>query len=224
MAINDTNIPETEQDRLNSLLASRTADGQPTASAPLPPPNPYYAAPPSPVYTKPPTLLERWKAKGGILGALASGLLLLAKIGAPVLLLLSKLKVLLIALKLLTFSKFLLGGGTMLLSMWAWATLYGWPFGIGIVLLIFIHECGHALAARMRGIPTGIMVFIPLMGAFVTTKRYGKNNRGRCLYRHHGAGVRHPRRHRLLDSVCPDAVAFALLAGSSAVQLSDELV
>ena len=79
--------------------------------------------------------------------------------------------------KLLTFGKFLLGGGSMLLSMWVWARFYGWPFGVGIVLLIFIHECGHALAARMRGIPTGIMVFIPLMGAFVTTKRYGKNIR-----------------------------------------------
>lgn len=139
------------------------------------PTNPYYAATPLPVYTRPPTLLERWKAKGGLLGAIASGLLLLAKIGAPVLLLLSKLKFLLVALKLLTFGKFLLGGGSMLLSMWVWASLYGWPFGVGIVLLIFIHECGHALAARMRGIPTGIMVFIPLMGAFVTTKRYGKN-------------------------------------------------
>ena len=52
---------------------------------------------------------------------------------------------------------------------------YGWPFGVGIVVLIFIHECGHALAARLRGIETGIMVFIPLMGAFVTTKRYGRN-------------------------------------------------
>jgi Zn-dependent protease len=119
-----------------------------------------------------PTLLERWKSKGGILGALASGLLLLAKIGAPVLLVLGKLKFLLFAL--LKF-KLLLGAGSMLVSMWVWALIYGWPFGVGVVLLIFIHECGHALAARMRGIPTGIMVFIPLMGAFVTTKRYGKN-------------------------------------------------
>jgi len=100
---------------------------------------------------------------------------MLAKIGAPVLAVLTKLKFLLVALKLLTFGKFLLGGGSMLLSMWVWGMLYGWPFGVGIVLLIFIHECGHALAARLRGIPTGIMVFIPLMGAFVTTKRYGKN-------------------------------------------------
>ena len=162
------------------LLAGRTADGQQPESAPLPgstaaPANPYYAVPPPYVFAHPPSLLERWKAKGGILGGIASALLLLAKIGVPVLALLAKLKFLLVALKLLTFGKFLLGGGSMLLSMWVWARFYGWPFGVGIVLLIFIHECGHALAARMRGIPTGIMVFIPLMGAFVTTKRYGKN-------------------------------------------------
>ena len=115
------------------------------------------------------------KSQGGLVGALASILLVLAKIGAPVFVLLSKLKFLLIGLKLLTFGKLLLTSSSMLISMWFWAKLYGWPFGVGVVLLIFIHECGHALAARVRGIPTGIMVFIPLMGAFVTTKRYGQN-------------------------------------------------
>ena len=132
-------------------------------------PRPHYAAPQNP------SRLERWKSQGGLLGALASILLVLAKIGAPLLVLLSKLKFLLIGLKLLTFGKLLLTFGSMLVSAWFWAKLYGWPFGVGVVLLIFIHECGHALAARLRGIETGIMVFIPLMGAFVTTKRYGRN-------------------------------------------------
>ena len=153
-------------------------------------PPPYYApggVPPTPLpfatyhppYAAPPpaqgSWLQRMKAKGGIPGAIASLLLLLAKIGAPVLAVLAKLKFLLVGLKLLTFGKLLLGGGSMLLSMWAWGSVLGWPLGVGIVLLIFIHECGHALAARMRGIPTGIMVFIPFMGAFVTTGRYGKS-------------------------------------------------
>jgi len=177
--INDTDTTETEQERHRRLLAGRAADGRqadaPPTAPPDAPPNPYYAVPPPPAYAKPPSLLERWKAKRGIVGILASVLIMLAKIGAPVLAVLTKLKFLLVALKLLTFGKFLLGGGSMLLSMWVWGMLYGWPFGVGIVLLIFIHECGHALAARLRGIPTGIMVFIPLMGAFVTTKRYGKN-------------------------------------------------
>lgn len=122
--------------------------------SPPPPadPPPYYAVP------------QRQKRAGGLAGA-----------GAALMALLAKLKFLLIGLKLLTFGKLLLTGGSMLISMWFWAKLYGWPFGIGVVLLIFIHECGHAWAARLRGRGTGIMVFIPLMGAFVTTKRYGRS-------------------------------------------------
>jgi len=132
-------------------------------SAPVPtvvPPNPYYAGPPPPARRGP--LLERWKSGGGVLGGIASVLLLLVKVGGPLLAVLVKLK-------------FLLGAGSMLVSMWAWGLLYGWPFGVGIVLLIFVHECGHAFAARLRGIPIGVMVFVPFMGAFVTTKRRGED-------------------------------------------------
>lgn len=175
---------ETEEELRNRLLSGRTADGTrpetPQASPPAPdaPFSPYYAAPPSAAdfaYTEKPSLLQRWKAKGGVLGGIASFLLLIAKVAAPLIALLTKLKFLAVGLKLLTAGKLLLGGGSMLLSMWVWGLIYGWPFGVGIVLMIFIHECGHALAARMRGIPTGIMVFVPLMGAFVTTGRYGKS-------------------------------------------------
>ena len=163
--INDTDTAETEQETQRRLLAGRTADGQRPEPTPPPtdaPSNPYYASPPPFVYAKPPSLLERWKAKGGIVGGIASALLLLLKVGLPALALLAKLK-------------FLLGAGSMLVSMWAWGLLYGWPFGIGLVLLIFVHECGHAFAARLRGIPIGAMVFVPFMGAFVTMKRGGKD-------------------------------------------------
>src|SRR3954464_10481112 len=34
-------------------------------------------------------------------------------------------------------------GGTMILSIGAYAMLYGWKFAVGFVVLIFIHECGH---------------------------------------------------------------------------------
>jgi Zn-dependent protease len=108
-------------------------------------------------------LLNRWKSRGGLLGSIATVLLFLFKVGAPLFFVLAKLKF------------FLLAGGSMAVSMWVASMRFGWHLGIGIVLLICIHECGHALAARIRGIPTGIMVFIPLLGAFVTTKRYGKN-------------------------------------------------
>ena len=168
----------TEDEMQSRLLSGRTADGSsrpepaPEQTPPSPAFSPYYAqTPPSPEYAfaKPPSLLQRWKAKGGVLGGIASFLLLIAKVAAPVLSLLAKFKFLAFGLKLL------LGSGSMLLSMWVWGLIYGWKFGVGIVLLIFIHECGHAIAAKMRGIPTGIMVFVPLMGAFVTTGRYGKS-------------------------------------------------
>lgn len=178
-------MSDIEEEIRQRILAERTADGgtvnRPAAAPgppPVPPPgppngaHPYYAAPPPPVN---PSMLQKQKQKGGLVGAIATVLLVLAKIGAPVLVVLAKLKFLLIGFKLLTFGKLFLTFGSMLLSMWLYATLFGWRFGVGIVLLIFIHECGHALAARMRGIPTSLMVFVPFMGAFVASKRGGRN-------------------------------------------------
>ena len=43
-------------------------------------------------------------------------------------------------------------GGTMLLSMLVYATIFGWKYAAGFVLLLFIHEMGHYLAARKRGL------------------------------------------------------------------------
>lgn len=141
----------------------------PPAGSPYPN-APYYAQSQQvlqPVGQTPPSLLQRWRAKGGILGGIATVILLLAKIGGPILAL----------VKFLPILKVLITAGSMFISIWLWAKVspYGWAFGAGIVGLIFIHECGHALAGRLRGIPTGIMVFLPFMGAFVTLKRGGRN-------------------------------------------------
>jgi len=56
---------------------------------------------------------------------------------------------------------------TMLLSIGAYALEWGWAFAAGFVLLIFVHEMGHAVALRREGIPAGAPVFIPFVGAFV---------------------------------------------------------
>jgi Zn-dependent protease len=42
------------------------------------------------------------------------------------------------------------------------------------VVSIFVHECGHAIAGKSRGIPISNMVFIPFMGAAVMLKRGGR--------------------------------------------------
>jgi Zn-dependent protease len=64
-------------------------------------------------------------------------------------------------LKLKTFA-------TMLLSVGAYATQWGFPFALGFVLLILVHELGHALVLRREGIPAGAPVFIPFVGAFIS--------------------------------------------------------
>src|SRR6266567_7392040 len=66
-------------------------------------------------------------------------------------------------------------GGTMLLSIWAYALFYGWKFAVGFVLLMFVHECGHLIVAKKFGLPVSAPVFIPFMGAFILLKDQPSN-------------------------------------------------
>ncbi len=59
---------------------------------------------------------------------------------------------------------------TMLLSIAVYATQWGWPFAAGFVLLILVHEAGHAVVLRREGIPAGAPVFIPFVGAFIAMR------------------------------------------------------
>lgn len=75
-------------------------------------------------------------------------------------------KLLLLLLTTLKFGKLLTTGGTMILSLALYATIWGWPFAAGFVGLLFAHEMGHYVAARQRGIDVGAVAFIPFVGAF----------------------------------------------------------
>lgn len=66
-------------------------------------------------------------------------------------------------------------GGTMILSVGAYAMAWGWQYALGFVLLIFVHECGHLIVARQAGLNVGAPVFIPFMGAFIALKDSPKN-------------------------------------------------
>jgi Zn-dependent protease len=66
----------------------------------------------------------------------------------------------------LAFGKFGFTFLSMLLALVAYALLFGWQFGAGIVILIFIHEMGHFLVSRALGVPMSAPVFIPFLGAF----------------------------------------------------------
>ena len=79
-----------------------------------------------------------------------------------------------IALLALTKGKFLLFGlgkmqtlFSMMASMLLYWHLYGWKFGIGFVLSIYVHEMGHVYALRRFGIQSTAPMFIPFFGAFI---------------------------------------------------------
>lgn len=66
--------------------------------------------------------------------------------------------------------KLLTTGGTMMLSILLYSWVYGWKYAVGFVLLIFIHEMGHYVAARQRGLAVGAPTFIPFVGAWIEMK------------------------------------------------------
>ncbi len=66
-------------------------------------------------------------------------------------------------------------GGTMLLMIWIYTAMWGWKFGVGFVLLLFVHEAGHLTVAKKFGLKVGAPVFIPFMGAFIALKEAPRN-------------------------------------------------
>lgn len=80
---------------------------------------------------------------------------------APVVFYLSKIKTfLLLALKF----KFLLSFIGFFALYWA---IWGWKFGLGFTIAILIHEMGHYVAAKRRGLKVDLPVFLPGLGAYV---------------------------------------------------------
>ena len=133
---------------------------------PLPPRDGYAAtepaavpAPPAPPAPRQPSKLRRAL---GPLGVLA---LLLFKFGAKfkaLLLLIPKLKV-------LTTS------ASMLVSVAAYAIIWGWKFAVGFVALLFVHEMGHVIQMKREGVKVSGMLFVPFLGAAVGARSMGGN-------------------------------------------------
>jgi Zn-dependent protease len=93
---------------------------------------------------------------------------------APLAILLAKGKFLLSLFKL----KFLLSLGTFVAFYWA---LYGVKFGIGFAALILVHEMGHFIAIRRRGLPADMPVFLPGLGAYVRWTALGVSTQTRAF-------------------------------------------
>lgn len=75
----------------------------------------------------------------------------------------------------LLFGLFKLGkvGGTlltMIVSLAAYSLIFGWRYAAGFIGLLLLHEMGHFIAARQRGLPVSTPTFIPFVGAWIELK------------------------------------------------------
>ncbi|MGH2953220.1 MAG: site-2 protease family protein [Solirubrobacterales bacterium] len=100
---------------------------------------------------------ERAKRFGGPVVAFV---VLLATKGKAILLLLPKLKI-------FTTS------ASMLVSIGAYALIWGWAFAVGFVLLLLLHELGHVIQLRREGVKASAPMFIPFLGAVIAAKSMG---------------------------------------------------
>ena len=62
-------------------------------------------------------------------------------------------------------------GLSMIVSIAAYAWLWGLPFAVGFVILIFVHELGHVIELRRQGVPASAPLFIPFLGAVIGMKQ-----------------------------------------------------
>lgn len=68
------------------------------------------------------------------------------------------------------FGKLATTGLSMLVSLVVYATIWGWRYAAGFIACLFVHEIGHVIAARQRGLSVSAPAFIPFMGAFITMR------------------------------------------------------
>ena len=60
------------------------------------------------------------------------------------------------------------------ISVAAYTLWFGsWTFALGFVVMILIHELGHAVEARRQGLHVSAPTFIPFIGAYVTIRHAG---------------------------------------------------
>src|SRR5690348_3549806 len=85
----------------------------------------------------------------------------------PIVLVLFKSKGLLLAIFKL---KFLFSLFSFVAVYWA---IYGWKFGVGFAASILIHEMGHFIDIKRRGLPAEMPVFLPGLGAYVKWQTLG---------------------------------------------------
>lgn len=101
-------------------------------------------------------MAEQGKPKG-----VATGLGLLAAVGVFFL----KFKVAILGA--LKAGWLLKSTGSMLVSLGLYTAVYGWRFAVALIALLYIHEMGHYLIMKVKGLNPNAPVFVPFLGAYV---------------------------------------------------------
>jgi Zn-dependent protease len=77
-------------------------------------------------------------------------------------------RIFLLILAGLKFSKLFGTLATMLIAIGVYAIAFGWRYAVGIVAMLFLHEMGHYVAARQRGLKVRLPMFVPFVMAWTT--------------------------------------------------------
>ncbi|XVN41182.1 MAG: site-2 protease family protein [Rickettsia endosymbiont of Argas persicus] len=77
---------------------------------------------------------------------------------------------LILLISFLKFNKILIPTLSIILSVFTYAVFYGWYYAFGLIVLIFLHEMGHYIAARQKNLQVELPTFIPFIGAWVELK------------------------------------------------------
>jgi Zn-dependent protease len=96
----------------------------------------------------------------------------LAPLGAAILAFLAKVKTIILFLPKV---KLLATAGTMAVSILAYGSIWGFPFALGFVVLLLVHEMGHVIVLRREGVKATAPMFIPFLGAVISARSLGDN-------------------------------------------------
>lgn len=84
----------------------------------------------------------------------------------------AKLKLLLFALPKIGFLKVALLGAT---NLWFYALFWGWQIAAWMIVLLLVHELGHAIAYKAFGLGVARIGFVPFLGAYAMSKEAPEN-------------------------------------------------
>lgn len=112
-----------------------------------------------------PAAPKRWNFRRVASGALLAIGVVLLKLKALLILMIEQGRLLIVnPFEGFSAWQFAVAGGSMAVTIAAYATQYRIGLVVGFVVVTLVHEVGHALVIRAKGLRTGWMIIIPFIG------------------------------------------------------------